>query len=114
MKIKVYSIRKHNGRIIRKIEQINDSLEEMQFFVGGYIEKIPLIPEKNIVILCDEEAGLKGSEVTSCWEIFVNGLYKTDLEIKGNHLICKVGRRGFIGLTDEDIKTIKQIEKRKQ
>ena len=111
MKIRVYSITQQNGKIIKKVELIDNSLESMQQFIGGYIEKIPLIPEKGIVILCDEDASYKGSILTSSWELSIKGIEKTTIGIKGNHFICKEGKNNFVSLSDRDIKAIQQIER---
>lgn len=111
MKIRVYSITQQNGKIIKKVELIDNSLEAMQQFVGGYIEKIPLIPEKGIVILCDEDASYKRSMLTSSWELSIKGIEKTTIGIKGNHFICKEENYEIISLTDRDIKAVKQIER---
>lgn len=111
MSIRVYSITQQNGKIIKKVELIDNSLEVMQQFVGGYLEKIPLIPEKGIIILCDEDASYKGSKLTSSWELSIKGLEKTIIGIKGNHFICKEENYEIVSLDDRDIKAIQQIER---
>ena len=113
MKIRVYGIKEQNGKIIKGIEEIDSSLETMQDYVGGYIEMIPLIPERKIVIFSDEDASIFDKPVTSSWELSI-GNEKTIIGIKGNHFVCKIQpncEEEIISLTDEDIQEIKRIER---
>lgn len=65
---------------------IEDSLESLQHYVGGYIEIVTLCSD--LVIICDEEGRLKGKEhnCTVCGYDFVGTIIlagKKDDEITG-------------------------------
>ena len=111
MLIRVYSIKQQNGKIIKKIDLIDNSLESMEHYVGGYLKRISLIPEKGIIILCDIHAYLKRYMVTSKWEITNNRIEPVIIKIKGNHFICKEENNNIMGLDDRDLKEIQQIER---
>lgn len=53
--IKILAIRRDENPCLM---HINNELEELQKFVGGYIEVVPLT--ENILLICNEEGKIKG------------------------------------------------------
>lgn len=113
MKIRVYGIKEQGGKIIKQVEDIDNSLEGMQQFVGGYIEIIYLNKgENNLVIICDEDARSKKKPIIANYVIKARNI-KNIAYIRGNHFVCKVqpgADEEFVGLTDEDIKIVKRYK----
>lgn len=61
-KIKCYCKRPDSGLYST---WISNNLENLQKFVGGYIEAVPVT--RNIVMICNEEGKLKGLEPNFGW-----------------------------------------------
>lgn len=45
------------------ITNISNTLENMQRFVGGYIEAVTVLENPQVILICDEEGLLKGRAV---------------------------------------------------
>ena len=45
------------------ITNISNTLENMQRFVGGYIETVTVLKNPQVILICDEEGVLKGRAV---------------------------------------------------
>ena len=71
MKDKISVLRKAPGKAPERIE-IENTLEALQWEVGGYIEAVTL-PGKGAVVICDEEGRLKGKPANCrvCGILFV-------------------------------------------
>lgn len=80
-------------------KEIENSLEALQEFVGGYIEVISL--GENVVLICDDEGKIKQKEPT----LFLNFKNGTEV-IVGNCSICNVKGEEFDSLTEGQIEGI--------
>ena len=90
-----------------KVEEIGIELEDLQKFVGGYIETVYYPFEENGgCLVCNEEGKLNGLELN-------RGIYNEDgtlLDIiAGDAFICGLGEEDFISLTDAQIETFKKL-----
>lgn len=82
-----------------EVKEVENTLEELQSEVEGYIETLYL--GNGFIIICNEEGRLKHLPVTLILE---NGIKREDLV--GNILICKVDEENFASLSEEDINLI--------
>ena len=73
-----------------RIEDIENTLDELQRIVGGYIEVIPLTFDD--IIICNEEGKLKG--LPHNFNMPVHG------SIVGTVIICSEEGEGFTDFTD--------------
>lgn len=76
---------------------IENSLEAMQGFVGGYIQAIYPF-EDSVAIVCNEEGKLNGLELNRALYDEQGNIYDV---IAGAFLVCGVGADEFISLTQE-------------
>ena len=83
------------------VYEIENTLEAMQDFVGGYIE--PLNLGNNLIMMFDEEARFKGKQVTT---ILMTPIMT--IEIRGDYFVARQSGSELIGLTDSDIKYLKK------
>jgi hypothetical protein len=70
-------------------DMIRNTLEDLQAFVGGYIEAVPV--DDGVYAICDEEGRLKGKPM-NC---YINGI-----DFFGDILICGVDGEDFGDLPD--------------
>ena len=83
--------------------EIENTLEEMQVAIGGYIEIVRLF--ENYILVCNEEGKIKQKEPTLML-MFPNG----EEFIAGTCFICKDNGEEFEGLTKEEIKVFKDYK----
>lgn len=79
---------------------ISDTLENLQKFVGGYIEAVPIVRlygEPHIVVICDEDGRLKGEQY--CCTI-------AGTHYVGAILISGVKDGEFVSLEDDIVKQL--------
>lgn len=78
--IKILSIRRGESPCLT---HINNDLESLQKFVGGYIEAVPLTD--NILLICNEEGKIKGLK-PSCmiWRGKINDIIAGDCFLCGS------------------------------
>lgn len=76
-----------------------DTLEEMQEFIGGWLEAFKMT--NGLTIVCDEEALLKHKAPTII--VNINGV---PVQIRGNYFICNTKNNDFCSLSDDDIKKL--------
>lgn len=72
------------------ITNIENSLRNMQRFVGGYIEAETILQAPEVVLVCDEEGVLKGRAVNPCVP-----------DIVGDCFLCGVAGEEFADLPDK-------------
>lgn len=72
------------------ITNIENSLKNMQRFVGGYIETETILQAPEVVLVCDEEGVLKGRAVNP-----------SVLDIVGDCFLCGVAGEEFADLPDK-------------
>lgn len=82
-----------------EVKEVENTLEELQSEVDGYIETLYL--GNGYIIICNEEGKLRQLPFTA---VVTNGIKQEPLV--GNILICKVDEENFISLSEEDIKLI--------
>ena len=82
-----------------EVKEVENTLEELQSEVDGYIETLYL--GNGYIIICNEEGKLRRLPVTA---VVTNGIKQEPLV--GNILICKIDEENFISLSEEDIKLI--------
>lgn len=82
-------------------KEIDNTLEELQKIVGGYIEVIPLQNEigSNLNIVCNEEGKLIG--------LPLNRALDSDI-LCGTFVVVKSDEDNFVSLTDDEVKYIKE------
>lgn len=69
-----------------KVEEIDNTLEAMQRFVGGHIEAVPLFDKDNkIVLICNEEGRIMG--------------LPDNRGIAGDFFLCSVDKDEFTSIT---------------
>lgn len=85
-----------------EVIEIENKLEAMQKFLGGYIETITM--PNGLLVVCDEEGKLKN--YPHCVDITMNGC---TVSFVGNVFIC--GNKGdeMRGLSDEEIKYMQSV-----
>lgn len=90
------------------VEEIENTLESLQKIVDGYIEVVPL--SADLILVCDEEAKLKGKIINS----FVKSFNRADcvFDINGDYFICRRDREDFCSIDDNDIEPILKNTKR--
>lgn len=86
-KIKVIAKRPDSGFYVTNV---SNTLENLQRFVGGYIEVVHFMDK---VIICNEEGRLR--DLPYCCTIF-------GYELRGPILICRAGDEEFTGLKDAE------------
>ena len=81
------------------ITNIENSLRDMQRFVGGYIETVTVLEAPKLILICDEEGLLNGKKPNpSIKNIRKRGLWMP--EIVGDCFFCGVDRGEFADLPD--------------
>ena len=95
----------YDGKKLIEKEWENDSYDFLRESVEGYIERIPLrdLDERNIDMWCNEEGKFRDLETT----ILLNYDGKIYDNVVGNVVFTKNKDGETIGLTDDDIKYIK-------
>ena len=81
------------------ITNISNTLENMQRFVGGYIETVTVLNNPQVILICDEEGLLKGRAVNP--SIPDSDEYGRGLVIVGDCFLCGVDGEEFADLPDE-------------
>lgn len=79
--------------------EIDNTLEEFQKAVGGYIETVTL--SQDLVLVCDEEGIFKGKTINEPVSIFVKG-------IVGDVLLVSIEEDEFASVTDRMIEWTKK------
>lgn len=83
------------------ITNISNTLENMQRFVGGYIETVTVLNNPQVILICDEEGLLKGRAVNpSIPDLDEHGGWGRGF-IVGDCFLCGVDGEEFADLTDE-------------
>lgn len=81
------------------ITNIENSLRNMQRFVGGYIQMVTVLEEPPVIMICDEEGILKGRALNpSIPDLDEYGGWAP--KIVGDCFFCGVGRGEFADLPD--------------
>lgn len=75
------------------------TLRDMQKFVGGWIESFRMT--NGLMIVCDDEALLKGKPVT-----VIVSINNVPVEIRGNYFYCSIKNNDFCSLSDNDLKKL--------
>lgn len=83
-----------------QVREIEGTLEEMQEIVGGYIETVLFEELPGLLIVCNEEGKLLGLE---------DNFYNFNDIICGTAFVCKTEGEEFVGLTDEELKQVKDL-----
>ena len=85
------------------ITNIENSLKNMQRFVGGYIETETILQAPEVVLVCDEEGVLKGRAVNpsvpdivgDCFLCGVAGEEFADLPDKWKSILLKLAKKAY-------------------
>ena len=88
---------------IGEVQEIEDSLNVLQYLVGGYITTYPLGNE--MLVICNEEGLLQGLEPNI--DIIQGGYSQT---IVGDIVIVKKGEEDFESLEDKHIELLRKNE----
>lgn len=85
--------------------EIENTLEALQKFVGGYIERVGLEHglASGLAILCDEEGKLKGKPLNTTFYPFGYGVGR---KVVGDFLIVREKNGTFVDLTDPDVRLL--------
>lgn len=82
------------------ITNIENSLRDMQRFVGGYIETVTVLEAPKLILICDEEGLLKGKKPNPIIKnIRERGLWMP--EIVGDCFFCGVRGEEFADLPNK-------------
>lgn len=82
------------------ITNIENSLKNMQRFVGGYIETVTVLKNPQVILVCDEEGLLKGRAVNpSIPDSDEHGEW--GMVIVGDCFLCGVDGEEFADLPDK-------------
>ena len=85
-----------------KIMEIENTLEALQKYVGGYVETFPI--GHGLYVICDEDAQLKGAPPNRIVDhITMNTSYGM---ILGDFAVVRVKNGDFESITDLDIKIL--------
>lgn len=95
-KIRVYALR--TDRDTGYVTSVSNSLENLQRFVGGYIETVT--PFTNLVIICNEEGRLRGLPY-NCTILGV--------DFYGDILIAGVKGDEFADIPFPDVKVLRKL-----
>jgi len=95
-KIRVYAMR--TDRADGYVTNVSNSLENLQRFVGGYIETVT--PFTNLVIICNEEGRLRGLP----YNCTILGY-----DFYGDILIAGVKGDEFADIPFPDVKVLRQL-----
>lgn len=82
------------------ITNISNTLENMQRFVGGYIETETILQDPEVVLVCDEEGLLKGRAVNPSVPD-LQPYVGWGLKIVGDCFFCGVAGEDFADLPDK-------------
>lgn len=83
--------------------EVENTLEGLQQFVGGYIECINLTEE--LVLVCNEEGKINGMSISTIW--LEDG--EVVEMIAGPCLVCRSDEEGeFVSIMDSDINVIRE------
>ena len=97
MKIKILALPVDREPYITNIE---NSLKNMQNYVGGYIETVTILKNPQVILICDEEGVLKGRAVNpSIPDLAEHGGWAP--EIVGDCFFCGVSGEEFADLPDK-------------
>lgn len=85
------------------ITNIENSLKNMQNFIGGYIEAETILQAPEVVLVCDEEGVLKGRAVNpsvpdivgDCFLCGVAGEEFADLPDKWKNILLKLAKKAY-------------------
>lgn len=95
------------------ITNIENSLRNMQNFIGGYIETVTVLKNPQVILVCDEEGLLKGRAVNpsipdlqpytgwrlkivgDCFLCGVDGEEFADLPDKWKSILLKLAKRAY-------------------
>lgn len=85
------------------ITNIENSLKNMQNFIGGYIEAETILQAPEVVLVCDEEGMLKGRAVNpsvpdivgDCFLCGVAGEEFADLPDKWKNILLKLAKKAY-------------------
>lgn len=85
------------------ITNIENSLKNMQNFIGGYIEAETILQAPEVVLVCDEEGVLKGRAVNpsvpdivgDCFLCGVAGEEFADLPDKWKNILLKLAKEAY-------------------
>ena len=102
-KIKIFAMRCSKNKVYRgRIEEIENTLEAKQKFVGGYIEVVNLTDEIDLVL--NDEGKLNGLPFNRVWKDKDNKILDI---LAGNILACRFDNEGnFTSILDNDIPVI--------
>lgn len=104
MKILYYEVGKLAKLLELKSEQgSTEELYEMQKLVGGYIEKIVLSNNDRVLLICNEEAKIKGLPLNRKVNDITNRSFD---KIAGNFFICCYGGEEFQDIKSESMSVI--------
>ncbi len=100
MKIKILALPVDREPYITNIE---NSLKNMQNFIGGYIEAETILQAPEVVLVCDEEGVLKGRAVNpsvpdlvgDCFLCGVAGEEFADLPDKWKSILLKLAKKAY-------------------
>jgi hypothetical protein len=80
-------------------------LEDMQHIVGGYIEALTLNgPDETYLLVLNEESRLH--KLKPNLKVRIGG---RDMTILGTCFVCKKAESNMVGLSDEDVTTVKML-----
>lgn len=97
MKIKILALQVDREPYITNIE---NSLKNMQNYVGGYIETVTVLKNPQVILICDEEGVLKGRAVNpSIPDLAEHGGWAPG--IVGDCFLCGVDGEEFTDLPDK-------------
>ena len=97
MKIKILALPVDREPYITNIE---NSLKNMQNYVGGYIETVTVLKNPQVILICDEEGVLKGRAVNpSIQDLAEHGGWAPG--IVGDCFFCGVSGEEFADLPDK-------------
>lgn len=82
------------------ITNISNTLENMQRFIGGYIEAETILQSPEVVLICDEEGMLKGRAVNPSVPD-LQPYVGWGLKIVGDCFLCGVDGEEFADLPDK-------------
>lgn len=97
----IKAVGKHPGHMLHNVWIKND-LEELQRFVGGYIETVTVAPK--LVLICNEEGRLQNMDFNCeiCGINFVGPILAVGADDEGNFTDAPEWAEGFIRKNMED------------
>ncbi len=91
-----------------RVEDVGESLKDLQKIVGGYIETFPASPDGRgpVVGVCDEEGKFKDYKAS---RVIRNSDGRIIDVIMGTFFIVRIEGEEFVSLRDEDIEKFMKI-----